>query len=113
MSEESVRDIVMKSPSSTCSMDPILTWMLKERTSADYHKIISLSFVNGIFPDSLKSARITPLIKKYNLDISDILKIIVLLPTYLFLPNLLREPLHPKFKIILFEKNYVENAIRL
>ena len=71
MSEEEVRDIIMKSLSSTCSLDPIPTWLLKKCINELLRitsKIINLSFVNGMFPDALKSAHIKPLIKKPNLD---------------------------------------------
>ena len=76
MSEESVRDIIIKSPASSCSMDPIPTWMVKkcvDELLPIITRIINLSFLRGNFPDALKSARITPLIKKQSLD-SDILK---------------------------------------
>lgn len=69
--EESVRDIIMKSPSSSCSLDPIPTWLLKQcidELLPIITKIINLSLGNGKFPDVLKSALITPLIKKQNLD---------------------------------------------
>ena len=71
MSEDSVKEIIMKSPSTSCNLDPIPTWLLKK--CADelvpiITKIINLSLQNGYFPDSLKSALITPLIKKPSLD---------------------------------------------
>ena len=76
VTEESVRDIIMKSPSSSCSLDPIPTWLLKkcvDELVPIITKIINLSFSNGTFPDALKSALIKPLIKKPNLD-NEILK---------------------------------------
>ena len=71
LSEDSVREIIMKSPSTSCNLDPIPTWLLKK--CADelvpiITQIINMSFQNGHFPDSLKSALITPLIKKPSLD---------------------------------------------
>ena len=61
----------MKSRSTSCNLDPIPTWLLK--TCANVlvpviTKIINLSFQNGYFPDVLKTAMITPLIKKPTLD---------------------------------------------
>ena len=69
ISEDSVREIIMKSPSTSCNLDPIPTWLLKK--CADelvpiITKIINLSFQNGYFPDVLKTAMITPPIKKTN-----------------------------------------------
>ena len=61
----------MKSSSSSCSLDPIPTWILKKcinELSPVITKIVNLSFKNGVFPDSLKTAHITPLINKPSLD---------------------------------------------
>ena len=85
--KEAVRDITMKSPSSTCSLDPIPTWLLKKCINELLPiicKIINLSFVNGKFPYSLKSAHIKPLIKKPKLD-TEVLKNYCLVANLLFL----------------------------
>ena len=71
VSEDSVRDIIMKSSSTSCSLDPIPTWLLKkclDELLPVITRIINMSFQGGRFPDILKSAQITPLLKKPNLD---------------------------------------------
>ena len=50
-------------------------------------KIVNLSFINGKFPDDLKSALITPLIIKNRSWIEKYLKITALSPTYHFSDN--------------------------
>ena len=53
ISEETVHDIIMKSPSSTCSLDPIPTWLLKKcviELLPIITKIVNLSFINAKFP---------------------------------------------------------------
>ena len=55
----------------SCRLDPIPTWLLKKCVNElvpVITQIINLSFKNGDFPDTLKSALITPLIKKPSLD---------------------------------------------
>ena len=71
VSEDFVRDIIMKSPSTSCSLDPIPTWLLKrclDELLPVITKIINMSIQSGHFPDVLKSAQITPLLKKPTLD---------------------------------------------
>ena len=61
----------MKSSSTSCSLDTIPTWLLKkclDELLPIITKIINKSFQSGQFPDVLKSAQITPLLKKRNLD---------------------------------------------
>ena len=68
--------ILMKSPSTSCNLDPIPSWLLKicaDELVPIITKIINVSFQNGCFPNALKTAMITPLIKKPTLD-SEILK---------------------------------------
>ena len=71
VSEDAVREIIMKSPSTSCDLDPIPTWLLKkciDELVPIITNIVNLSFQKGCFPDILKSAHITPLIKKPKLD---------------------------------------------
>ena len=61
--------IIMKSPSTSCNLDPVPSWLLKifaDEFVPIITKIINVSFQNGCFPDALKTAMITPLIKKTN-----------------------------------------------
>ena len=58
-------------PCKSCCLDPIPTWLLK-RLSTNIAPVISrlcnLSMNSGVFPISLKQARVIPLLKKSNLD---------------------------------------------
>jgi hypothetical protein len=61
----------LKSPTSSSSLDPIPTWLLKKclpELSPILTKIVNLSLMQGYFPTALKQAHITPLIKKPSLD---------------------------------------------
>ena len=74
VSEDGVRDIVSKSPSTSCDLDPIPTLLVKKCLNMlnvllpIITKIVNLSIVQGYFPNSLKHANIKPLIKKPCLD---------------------------------------------
>ena len=71
VSEDVVRDIVSKSPSTSCDLDPIPTWLVKKCLNVllpIITKIVNLYIVQGYFPNSLKHANIKPLIKKPGLD---------------------------------------------
>ena len=69
--EDEVLKTILRSPNKSCSLDHIPTWFLKENV---YHlvpvltKIINSSLQSGIFPSSLRSAVIRPLLKKPKLD---------------------------------------------
>ena len=61
----------MEAPSKSCRLDPIPSWLLKsclDELLPIITKIINLSFQKGRFPDALKIAHISPLIKKQSLD---------------------------------------------
>ena len=75
MSEESIRKIIMQSPTSTCSLDPIPTELLKacvDELLPSITRIVNQSLLSGIFPSSYKMAQVTPLIKKPNADAEDL-----------------------------------------
>ena len=62
-----IRKIIMQAPTKSCLLDPIPTSLLKECTDLllpSITKITNFSLVTGIVPCSLKSAVITPKIKK-------------------------------------------------
>jgi len=68
---DQVHSVLKNSPTKTCNLDPIPTILLKECLDVlltIITSIINSSLVNGVVPDSFKVARITPLIKKPNLD---------------------------------------------
>ena len=69
--EDSVRKIIMSSPSKSYSLDPVPTWLLThclDELTPTITNIVNLSFQNGRFSNALKFANITPIIKKQNLD---------------------------------------------
>ncbi|XP_063966102.1 uncharacterized protein LOC135156767 [Lytechinus pictus] len=68
---EAVKKLIIDSPSTSCEMDPLPTWLVKkcvDELSPVIARIINLSFRNGHFPDSLKQANVNPLLKKPGLD---------------------------------------------
>ena len=71
VTEEQMRKVVGKLSSASCMLDPIPTKILKKCSSSlspVLTKITNISLNNGVFPTSLKVARVKPLIKKSNLD---------------------------------------------
>ena len=75
VSLETVRKVVMKSPSSSCHSDCIPTWLLKEcleELLPAITRIVNSSLLSGKFPSSYKLARVTPLIKKVGKDPEDL-----------------------------------------
>ena len=71
VSIEEVRKLIIDSPSKSCDLDPLPTWLLKAHVDAFapfYTKLINKMFQVGRFPDNLKQAIIKPLLKKSGLD---------------------------------------------
>ena len=69
--EDELRKTISLISSSTCSLDAIPTPFLKEVLDSvigDLLKIVNSSLESGVFPDTLKSAVVRPLLKKHNLD---------------------------------------------
>ena len=76
VSEETVRDLVLKSPTKSCALYPILTGLLKAGIDSLVPLttcIVNDSLESGTVRDVLKQAIVTPLLKKANLD-SNMLK---------------------------------------
>ena len=76
VSTEDVAKVIGASPSSTCPLDPLPTWMLKKCLATlllAITIIVNLSLSSGEFCSTLKRAIVTPLLKKADLD-PDILK---------------------------------------
>ena len=68
---DDVRKIISKSPSKSCVLDPTPTWLLKnciDELAPALTTICNLSLSCAEFSDALKSAFVTPLIKKLTLD---------------------------------------------
>lgn len=75
VNEEELRKIISQMTSSSCSLDVIPTPFLKEvldSVISDILKIVNCSLHSGVFPDSLKRAVVRPLLKKPNLDSSEL-----------------------------------------
>lgn len=71
VSPAEIYKIVSKSPSTSCALDPLPTWLLKKCTSSllpQITNIINCSLATGSVPDDFKVALVTPLLKKSSLD---------------------------------------------
>ena len=69
--EDEVRKVVKRSPTKSCELDPLPTWLLKQCLDEFIPVItciINKSLVTGKFPDVFKEATIRPLLKKPGLD---------------------------------------------
>ena len=69
--EDEVKLLVAKSPSKSCSLDPVPTWMLKAHLDCilpSITNIVNESMSTGIVPTKMKAAFVTPLLKKPSLD---------------------------------------------
>ena len=71
VSQETVTSVIRKSPSKSCSLDPLPTSLLKvfvDKISIPITFIVNWSFSFGVFPSSLKHGLVFPRIKKETLD---------------------------------------------
>ena len=71
LSLDSLKAIIESMPSKTCDFDPLPTSILKkciDLALPAIHHIVNLSLSLSYFPDILKKACVTPLIKNENLD---------------------------------------------
>ena len=70
-SQEEVWKIICKSPSKSCTLDPIPTWIIRDAKNEllpTITDIINASLRSSEVPTSMKSAVVTPLLKKATLD---------------------------------------------
>jgi hypothetical protein len=68
---DDVANLISKSATKSSLLDPIPTWYIKQNISVFVpviQCIINMSLSTGVFPDPLKQAIITPIIKKQSLD---------------------------------------------
>ena len=75
ITEESLVDLIMRSPCKHSSMDPLPSWLLKQCVSllAPFlTRLINLSIADSAVPKCMKMAIVTPILKKSNLDPADI-----------------------------------------
>jgi hypothetical protein len=74
-SADDVRRIIMKSPTKSCDLDPIPTFILKELLCTLLPFLTAMcnaSILEGQLPQAQKHAIVTPLLKKSSLDPSDL-----------------------------------------
>ena len=70
MTQEQMRKIIMDSPTKSCSLDPVPTWLLKsciDEFLPIITEIVNCSLACGTFPSKLKRALVVPLLKKADL----------------------------------------------
>ena len=68
---DELRDIIKWSKSTSCSLDPIPTWLFKGTLDATLPFLVTLinsSLSEGVVPDEMKIARVKPLLKSPKLD---------------------------------------------
>ena len=75
-SQEDVVKIIHKCASKSCSLDTIPTALLKEErvlqsVLPSITLMINRSLASGVFPDCMKKAQVTPLLKKNGLEVND------------------------------------------
>ena len=70
-SEGEVKAVIVKSPSKSCELDPVPTFIIKQCIDVivpHLTVIVNKSLQSGHFPDSLKVAHIRPLLKKTDVE---------------------------------------------
>ena len=74
VTEADVVALVRSLPDKQCSSDPLLMWLLKNNIEVPAPflcRLFNWSLEHGIIPSTFKSAYITPLLKKADLDLVD------------------------------------------
>ena len=64
--EDEVTNVINKSPTKSCELDPLPTNLLKD--CAKITKIVNQSLSSGILPMSFRSVLVKPLLKRQSLD---------------------------------------------
>ena len=75
VSESEVENIIKRSSSKSCSLDPLPTWLLKKHLRVVLPELVHLTnqvLSSGVFPTDLKEALVLPVIKKASLDRNDL-----------------------------------------
>ena len=74
-SVDKIQHLILSSPKSTCSLDPLPSNLLPhciDSITSIITRIVNLSLSSGFFSKQLKSALVKPLLKKSNLDPNDL-----------------------------------------
>ncbi len=72
VTEKEISELIRKSPTKSCSLDPLPTWLLKKCSSElvpIITCIINLSLSEGTFPEDFKHALVIPLLKNVLLEL--------------------------------------------
>ena len=75
VSESKVFKIIKTSPTKSCLLDPVLTFLLNDCVEIllpSVTKLVNLSLAEGVFPQKFKKVIVTPLIKKASLPSEDL-----------------------------------------
>ena len=76
VSDDALLRIITNSPTKSCSLDPISTWLLKNNMDVllpSITHLVNCSLATAAVPSSYKNAVVTPILKKASLPL-DILK---------------------------------------
>ena len=75
VTEDEVSKCINESPTKSCLLDPIPTFLLKDCLDIllpSITKLVNYSLIDGSFPSAFKRAAVTPLIKKASLHRNDV-----------------------------------------
>ena len=75
VTEDEVRKCISESPTKSCLLDPIPTFLLKDCLYIllpSITKLVNYSLTEGSFPNTFKKVVVTPLIKKASLPRNDL-----------------------------------------
>ena len=74
VTQDEIGKIISKSPTKSCLLDPLPTFLIKECIDIllpSVTKLVNCSLREGLVPDGFKIAVVTPLIKKASLPVED------------------------------------------
>ena len=75
VTQDEIAKIISKSPTKSCLLDPLPTFLIKECIDIllpSITKLVNFSLSEGLVPDDFKKAVVTPLIKKASLPVEDL-----------------------------------------
>ena len=75
VTQDAIRKIISKSPTKSCLLDPLPTFLIKECIDIllpSITKLVNFSLSEGLVPDGFKKAVVTPLIKKASIPVEDL-----------------------------------------
>ena len=75
VTEDEIDKIISKSPTKSCLLDPLPTFLIKECIDIllpSISKLANCSLIEGLVPEGFRKAAVTPLIKKASLPVEDL-----------------------------------------